>query len=138
MDDNMKLLTLNKVPVVYLNSVADFASWHLALRRLVKGYNMGDALLFSMPTNQVEAFLNKVKAEKPSSALGLAKPGAKAEKPEAKDDPQAKQAQTSKKTSAKSQRSPRKLHRNNKLLQKMPKKFQTSHWRAWKPSFLLT
>ena len=30
-----------KVAVVFLNSPADFNGWHLALRRLVKGVNMG-------------------------------------------------------------------------------------------------
>ena len=43
------------MPVVYLNSPADFESWHLALRRLVKGYNMGDALIHSVPENQIPA-----------------------------------------------------------------------------------
>jgi len=60
MEEDLKMrLALNKVQVVYLNSVTDFPTWHLALRRLVKGYNMGDALLFSIPSSQVRAYEQK-------------------------------------------------------------------------------
>ena len=60
MEEDLKMrLALNKVQVVYLNSVTDFPTWHLALRRLVKGYNMGDALLVSIPSSQVRAYEQK-------------------------------------------------------------------------------
>ena len=45
-----------QVAVVHLQSAIDFNDWQIALRRLVKGYNMGDALMFTVPTNQVKAF----------------------------------------------------------------------------------
>ena len=47
----------SKVAVVYLNSQADFVPWHLAVRRLVKGYNMGDALMYTVPSNQYKAMV---------------------------------------------------------------------------------
>ena len=57
MDDAMlKKLSLIKVQVVPLNSPVDFGPWHLALRRLVKGYSMGDALLFTVPAGRLEAY----------------------------------------------------------------------------------
>ncbi len=52
-----------KVPVVYLNSPTDFNSWHVSLRRLVKGLSMGDALMFSM-----EAQLSSFKSRKEQNA----------------------------------------------------------------------
>ena len=36
-----KKFTMLKVPVVALNDPSDFGAWHLAFRRLVKGYGMG-------------------------------------------------------------------------------------------------
>ena len=57
MDDTMlKKLTMLKVPVVPLNNPVDYGAWHLAFRRLVKGYNMGDALMFTLPKDRVKAF----------------------------------------------------------------------------------
>ena len=35
------------VPMVYLTTSGDFGLWNAALRRLVKGYGMGDALMFT-------------------------------------------------------------------------------------------
>ena len=50
-----------KVPVVYLNVQLDFEAWHVALRRLVKGRMMGDALLYSVPENQMQAMTKRMK-----------------------------------------------------------------------------
>jgi hypothetical protein len=41
-----------KVPVCYLNSAIEFPAWHVALRRLVVGYNMTSALMYSIPSDQ--------------------------------------------------------------------------------------
>ena len=66
----MNKITLLKVQVVPLNGPTDFGVWHLALRRLVKGYGMGDALLFSVPEDRSAAYkarsdkITKVKAER--------------------------------------------------------------------------
>ena len=57
----LKKLTMLKVPVVPLNNPVDYGAWHLAFRRLVKGYNMGDALMFTIPEDRVKAF--KTRAE---------------------------------------------------------------------------
>ena len=54
-DMALKLALQKKTPVVYLSTALDYSSWHAALRRLVKGYNMGDALMFSVPSDRVEA-----------------------------------------------------------------------------------
>ena len=65
----LKKLSTMKVNIVPLNSPTDFGTWHIALRRLVKGYGMGDALLFSVPEDRMGAFkaraaeLDKVKGE---------------------------------------------------------------------------
>ena len=57
MDDAvLKKITLMKVQVVQLNFPTDFGLWHIALRRLVKGYGMGDALLFSIPADRYESY----------------------------------------------------------------------------------
>ena len=56
MDDMIKKFTLMKVPVVYLNTPLDYGTWHISFRKLVKGCNMGDALMFSMPEDRLEAF----------------------------------------------------------------------------------
>jgi len=45
-----------RVALVYLNTPTDFTAWHLALRRMVKGYNMGDALMFSVPKDRIKSF----------------------------------------------------------------------------------
>ena len=58
----LKKITLLKVQVVPLNGPTDFGVWHLALKRLVKGYGMGDALLFSVPEDRSDAY--KLRAEK--------------------------------------------------------------------------
>ena len=80
MEDDLKLrLALNKVPVVYLNSVTDFPTWHLALRRLVKGYNMGDALLFSIPRSQVRIYEQR-------QGMNMSKPTGDKPKQEGKPD----------------------------------------------------
>ena len=57
-DENLKI---PKVPVVSLNGPLDFAQWHVALRRLVKGCNMADALLFSIPEGNWAAFQKRYK-----------------------------------------------------------------------------
>jgi len=57
----LKKLTMLKVPVVPLNNPVDYGAWHIAFRRLVKGYNMGDALMFTIPEDRVKAF--KTRAE---------------------------------------------------------------------------
>ena len=53
--------TMGKVAVVYLNTPVDFDAWHIALRRLVKGLNMGDALMFSVPRDQIPSFEARIK-----------------------------------------------------------------------------
>ena len=64
-----------KVPVVYLNGPGDFETWHVALRRLVKGYGMGDALLYTIPENQAAAMEARIKetAAKSEKALIIKK-----------------------------------------------------------------
>ena len=66
MDDSFfKKMSLLKLQVVPLNSPTDFGTWHLALRRLVKGYGMGDALLFTVPQDRLEAYRKRaVKLER--------------------------------------------------------------------------
>ena len=54
-------MMIGKVPLVYLNTPVDFGKWRVALRRLVKGLNMGDALMFSVPKNQYAAAQAKLK-----------------------------------------------------------------------------
>ena len=49
-----------KVPVVYMNTALDFQVWHVSLRRMVKAYGMGDALMFSVPVNQYQAFRKRL------------------------------------------------------------------------------
>ena len=57
MDDDFKLrLQMGKVAVVYLNTTPDFSAWHVALRRLVNGYGMGDALMFTVPKDCTKAY----------------------------------------------------------------------------------
>ena len=41
---------LVKVPVVHLITAQDFNAWQTALRRLVSGYNMQGALLYTIQT----------------------------------------------------------------------------------------
>ncbi len=43
---------MGKVPVHYLNTPIDFPAWHVALRRLVVGYNMTSALMYTIPSDQ--------------------------------------------------------------------------------------
>ena len=50
-------IAIGKTPVVPLAQASDFPQWHVALHRLVTGCNMADALLYSVPENQ----LGKVK-----------------------------------------------------------------------------
>ena len=71
MDESvLKKLSSMKVSIVPLNSPTDFGAWHIALRRLVKGYGMGDALLFSVPEDRIKALkirteeLDKIEAVK--------------------------------------------------------------------------
>jgi hypothetical protein len=69
-------VAIGKTPVVPLTQASDFPSWHVALRRLVTGCNMADALLYSVPENQLGTVkervqfysdqLQKVKQEKES------------------------------------------------------------------------
>ena len=62
----LKKLSTMKVNIVPLNSPTDFGTWHIAL---IKGYGMGDAVLFSVPEDRMGAFkaraaeLDKVKGE---------------------------------------------------------------------------
>ena len=60
MEDEYKLrIAMNKIPVVHLNTTADFSAWHIALRRLVKSFGMGNALLKTIPRNQFKAFAKR-------------------------------------------------------------------------------
>ena len=62
MDEDWKTKLLQtKVAVVYLNSAADFPAWHLALRRLVQGFGMGEALMYTVPKSQAEAAEKRMK-----------------------------------------------------------------------------
>ena len=61
MSEEYKLLPRH-VPMVYLTTSGDFGLWNAAIRRLVKGYGMGDALMFTVPRNQLEALKSR-KAE---------------------------------------------------------------------------
>ena len=54
-------MSLGKVPVVYLNSHVEFTQWHIALRRLVGGYNMVQNLMYSVPENRYDSFLKSFK-----------------------------------------------------------------------------
>ena len=57
MDNEWKLkMALGKVPVVPLHHANDFTMWQLAIRRLVTTYNMADALLYSVPSNQLQNY----------------------------------------------------------------------------------
>ena len=58
-NDTIKKFMTVKVPVVPLNIRTDFEAWHLTLRRLVRGYNMGDALMFTVPEDRVDAYKSK-------------------------------------------------------------------------------
>ena len=60
-EDEWKGSKMVKVQVVFLYSPTDFEAWHVALRRFVKAYGMGDALLYSVPENQVGAMEKRVK-----------------------------------------------------------------------------
>jgi hypothetical protein len=52
-DSDWKLkMSLGKVAVVHLNSPTEFTAWHLALRRVVAGYNMVPNLMYSVPENK--------------------------------------------------------------------------------------
>ena len=57
--DALKKFTTLKIAVVHLNGRQDYEAWHIALRRLVRGYNMGDALMFTVPEDRVDAYKNK-------------------------------------------------------------------------------
>jgi hypothetical protein len=62
-DSEWRLKTsVAKVAVVFLNQATDFATWHIALRRLVTVCNMADALLFSVPSNQLGAVKERITA----------------------------------------------------------------------------
>jgi hypothetical protein len=58
-------MSLGKVAVVYLNSPTEFTAWHLALRRLVAGYNMVPNLMYSVPQNKYNS-LKEVMGKKKS------------------------------------------------------------------------
>ena len=66
-----------KVAVVYLNTSGDFPAWHVALRRLVVGYSMTDALMYSVAENEMESMKQRV--EKTAAYL---QPKVKAEQEE--------------------------------------------------------
>ena len=51
-------MSIGKVPVVPLHQANEFMTWQLALRRLVTTYNMADALLYSVPSNQLTNYQN--------------------------------------------------------------------------------
>ena len=53
-DEEWKAKTI-KVAVVFLRSPTDFEAWHFSLRRLVKALGMGDALMYTVPENQIPA-----------------------------------------------------------------------------------
>ena len=55
-EDPRLQLAMNRCPVYFLNGAADFSAWMVALQRLVTGANMSDALLYSLPTSEVEQF----------------------------------------------------------------------------------
>jgi len=50
-------MALGKLPVTYLSEPGDFTRWHLALRKIVSAFGMGDALLYSVPMSEVDAFI---------------------------------------------------------------------------------
>ena len=65
MDEDWKTKLLQtKVAVVYLSSAADFPAWHLALRRLVQGFGMGVALMYTVPKSQADAAEERMKIRK--------------------------------------------------------------------------
>ena len=45
----------SRTPIQYLNTGLDFNKWHIALRRMVGSFNMIDALLYTIPANQVKS-----------------------------------------------------------------------------------
>ena len=58
MDAELKMkLALGKIPVVQLNDPNDFQRWHLALRKIVSAFSMGDALLYSIPKSELGKYL---------------------------------------------------------------------------------
>ena len=71
-DSDWKLKrTMGNVPIVYLNTALDFSAWHVAFRRLVVGYNMTEALMYSIPLNQVDSM--KQRAGQTAEKLGQEK-----------------------------------------------------------------
>ena len=57
MDSEWKLkMAMGKVPLVLLHQANDFTTWQLALRRLVTTYIMADALLYSVPSTQLNEY----------------------------------------------------------------------------------
>ena len=51
-----------KIPVHYLNTSTDFPTWHVVLRRVVVGYNMVDALMYTVPTGQEKSMRARMKS----------------------------------------------------------------------------
>ena len=51
-----------KIPVHYLNTSTDFPTWHVVLRRVVVGYNMVDALMYTVPTGQEQSMRARMKS----------------------------------------------------------------------------
>jgi hypothetical protein len=63
-DSDWKLkMSLGKVAVVHLNSPTEFTAWHLALRRVVAGYNMVPNLMYSVPENKYTSLKDVLKAK---------------------------------------------------------------------------
>ena len=90
LDDFKLKITLGKTPIVYLNQASDFPQWEIALRHLVKSYQMAENLLYSMPIEEARKLgidgPLEAPAEAPNSGSGgsskkdQAKEQAKAEK----------------------------------------------------------
>lgn len=53
-------LALGKIPVVQLNQQSDFTRWHVALRKLVGAYGMGNALLFTVPKSELAIYIDQL------------------------------------------------------------------------------
>ena len=49
-----------KVPVQYLNSTVDFNAWRAALRRLTGSCGMSQALMYSVPADQLDSFKERL------------------------------------------------------------------------------
>ena len=49
-----------KVPVQYLNSTVDFNAWRAALRRLTGSCGMSQALMYSVPADQLDSYKERL------------------------------------------------------------------------------